>query len=173
MQSNNICVAPKGKPFYGRMQAFSEGLLPQSLPQVGEGDQTSASGGRGCFRRTARLFFCKRLRKLYCLCAKPSLARGTPSVFGYASASSPIRWSLPCEGHPLSLNLRFSQLPHPGEPFHTLYSPLTLPQTAPLSPSLSRTRTLLLWVRGRRQYAAFRGRTRDSWPLPSQPRRFR
>jgi len=156
----------------GECKHSLRGCFRKASPRRGRGTVAPATV-EGGLPQNCPTIFCKWLRKLYCLCTKSSLARGTPSVFGYASASSPIRWSLPCEGHPLSLNLRFSQLPHPGEPFHTLYSPLTLPQTAPLSPSLSRTRTLLLWVRGRRQYAAFRGRTRDSWPLPSQPRRFR
>jgi len=59
------------------LRVWWKGLLPQNCPTI----------------------FRKWLRKLYCLCTKSSLARGTPSVFGYASASSPIRWSLPCEGH--------------------------------------------------------------------------
>jgi len=51
VQNNNVCVAPKGKPFYGRMQAFSEGLLPQSLPHGASGINSAgrmqASSGRG------------------------------------------------------------------------------------------------------------------------------
>ena len=106
MQSNNICVAPKGKPFYGRMQAFSEGLLPQSLPQTGEGDRCSRNGGRGASEKKITLH---------------------PIRFPFPYAKGCVNYTVCARIFPLrGAPLQSSATPQPAPPFGGAFLPLPL-----------------------------------------------
>jgi len=93
------------------------GCFRKASPRRGRGTVAPATV-EGGLPQNCPTIFCKWLRKLYCLCTKSSLARGTPSVFGYASASSPIRWSLSAASHPLYDLFSF--------PFAVLFSPFLI-----------------------------------------------